>query len=108
MFVFLCIGNTGMMMHDKHQQKEGNSKRYGAWVRHVKGSSKRLFVLFWSRILHRRRSYPKNRGTHFPPHTFAWAQITNNGKLGGIPFVILWPIVQHMGSISRKEGTTQR
>lgn len=27
--VFLCIGNTGMMMmHDKQQQKEGNSKKW--------------------------------------------------------------------------------
>lgn len=44
----------------------------------------------------------------FPPHTFAWAQTTYNEKLGGIPFVILWPIVQHMSSVSRQEGTTQR
>ena len=43
-----------------------------------------------------------------PPHTLAWAQTTYNEKLGGIPFVILWPIVQHMGSISGKEGTTKR
>jgi len=44
----------------------------------------------------------------FPPHTLAWAQTTYNEKLGGIPFVILWPMVQHMGSISGKEGTTKR
>lgn len=44
----------------------------------------------------------------FPPHTFAWAQTTYNEKLGGIPFVILWSVVQHKSSVSRKEGTTQR